>query len=326
MPPRKTRPEPLSKTRGPFAPGCLAFFVFGLLFSSVAFADDLSPGNSRSDLAGHPPEHLTEKPTENPTDNPVEASGCAFRKMGEARVADVVDGDTVALDDGRQVRLVGMQAPKLPLGRKGFVAWPLADKARDEMIRLSKGKVVTLYRGDRAEDRHGRVLAQLATQDGKPVWLQAEMLRMGLARVYSFSDNRLCVGRLLEAEQVARARRAGIWALPFYSIRDASHVDELLGLAGTFQLVEGKVTKAAIVRGRLYLNFGEDYRTDFTVTVPPRQVKLFTKGKWAALLADGAGEMPIVGKRLRVRGWIDRYNGPEIVATHPEQVELLSAP
>lgn len=257
---------------------------------------------------------------------PLEATGCPFQAAGEARVADVVDGDTVVLDDGRQVRLVGIQAPKLPLGRKGFVAWPLAEEARDKLVRLSAGKLVTLYRGEIGQDRHGRELAQLVTHGEKPVWLQAEMLRSGFARVYSFPDNRLCVDRLLTSERAARAQRAGIWALPFYAIRDAAHVEELSGLVDSFQLVEGTVQKAALVRGRLYLNFGETYQTDFTVTVPPRQVKLFTNSEWADLLADQGGEMPVVGKRLRVRGWIDRYNGPEIVATHPEQVELLSDP
>lgn len=44
-------------------------------------------------------------------------------RAGErARVAAVVDGDTVVLTTGRQVRLVGLQAPKLPLGRVGFTA------------------------------------------------------------------------------------------------------------------------------------------------------------------------------------------------------------
>ncbi len=291
------------------AAGCFAFLVS--VFLSISFSIPISVSGALAADAS--------------SGNPVEATGCAFRAVGEARVVEVVDGDTVVLDDGRQVRLVGIQAPKLPLGRKGFVAWPLADEARDKLVRLSAGKLVTLYRGETGQDRHGRELAQLVTHEEKPVWLQAEMLRTGYARVYSFPDNRLCVDRLLASEKEARARRAGIWALPYYAIRDAARVEELNGLADSFQLVEGNVQKAALVRGRLYLNFGERYQTDFTVTVPPRQVKLFNESEWAGLLADRGGEMPVVGKRLRVRGWIDRYNGPEIVVTHPEQVELLSA-
>ena len=50
----------------------------------------------------------------------------AFEAVEEARVVEVIDGDTVVLEDGRQVRLVGIQAPKLALGRPGFRAWPSA--------------------------------------------------------------------------------------------------------------------------------------------------------------------------------------------------------
>ena len=41
------------------------------------------------------------------------------------RVVEIVDGDTLVLAGGRQVRLVGIQAPKLPLGRPGLEAGPL---------------------------------------------------------------------------------------------------------------------------------------------------------------------------------------------------------
>lgn len=47
-------------------------------------------------------------------------------------VAAVVDGDTVVLatplDGAREIRLVGIQAPKLPLGRKNFPTWLLIPK------------------------------------------------------------------------------------------------------------------------------------------------------------------------------------------------------
>ena len=56
---------------------------------------------------------------------------------GRAVVSEVVDGDTVklgsAIAGATQVRLVGIQAPKLPLGRPGFVAWPLACQRRSKM-------------------------------------------------------------------------------------------------------------------------------------------------------------------------------------------------
>ena len=54
-----------------------------------------------------------------------------------ARVVRIVDGDTLVLADRRQVRLVGIQAPKLPLGRAGFKAWPLAEEAKAALAGLA---------------------------------------------------------------------------------------------------------------------------------------------------------------------------------------------
>src|SRR3546814_4331543 len=47
-----------------------------------------------------------------------------------AEAVTVIDGDTLVLADEREVRLVGIQTPKLPIGRAGFEAWPLAGEAK----------------------------------------------------------------------------------------------------------------------------------------------------------------------------------------------------
>jgi len=47
---------------------------------------------------------------------------------GNVIVVEIFDGDTLRLDTGKQVRLVGLQAPKLPLDRANFKAWPLGGK------------------------------------------------------------------------------------------------------------------------------------------------------------------------------------------------------
>ena len=225
----------------------------------------------------------------------------------------MVDGDTVRLQDGRQVRLTGIQAPKLPLGRPGFRAWPLADRSKEEMERLSLGRDVLLAYGGRREDRHGRILAQMFRLDG--TWLQGEMVRRGLARVYSFADNTACIADLLRLEVEARAARRGIWSLDWYALRPAGPD---VGPFGSFQLVEGVVMKADVVRGRLYLNFGDDWRTDFTVSASPRVRQQFDRQDF-----DYRG---LAGRRIRVRGWIDQRNGPMLGLSHVEQIELLDQP
>jgi endonuclease YncB( thermonuclease family) len=100
---------------------------------------------------------------------------------GQATVSAVIDGDTVMLADGRQVRLVGIEAPKLPLDRAERSPWPLADTARSALAALVLDRTVRLAYGGTASDRYGRMLAQLHTVDG--TWVQGELLRRGLARV-----------------------------------------------------------------------------------------------------------------------------------------------
>jgi endonuclease YncB( thermonuclease family) len=241
---------------------------------------------------------------------PAAAAPANLAAGGTQAVASVTDGDTVVLADGSQVRLVGIQAPKLPLGRPDFPKWPLAEDAKAALERLVLGKTVELRYGGARQDRHGRRLAQLYTQDG--VWVQGTLLADGYARVYSFPDNRALVAEMLALEGQARTHRRGIWADSFYAVltpeEAARHID-------TFQLVEGKVRNVAVVRGRAYLNFGADWRTDFTVAIDPPDMRAFREA--------GLDPRKWEGRRVRVRGWLKAMNGPMIQATHPEQIELL---
>ncbi len=234
---------------------------------------------------------------------------------GEAVVVEVVDGDTVVLDrpirNTRRVRLVGIQAPKLPLGRAGFPTWPLAPESKAALEKMVLGKRVSLAHGGAPRDRHGRLLAHLYDDAG--TWVQGEMLRAGMARVYTFPDNRALAVDMLALERQARAARRGIWAHPFYAVRTPTNAGRY---TDTFQVVEDRVLDAAKVKGRVYLNFGPDWRTDFTVSIKPRVARLFRKA--------GIDLLDLKGRPLRVRGWLKRWNGPLIEASHPEQIEVLA--
>jgi len=240
-----------------------------------------------------------------------EFSSDARLSEGEAgQVASVVDGDTLILESGTEVRLVGIQAPKLPLGRANFKAWPLADDAKALLERLSLNQPVTLYFGGREQDRYGRALAHVVRADG--LWLQGAMLDAGLARVYSFRDNRALIAEMLIREQVARQAWRGMWDHPAYAIQTPETAPDLVD---SFQLIEGRVLDAAVVRRRGYINFGPDYRTDFTIVVQPADRRRFE--------AAGREVESYIGHWVRVRGWVKSYNGPMIEATHPEQIEVL---
>jgi micrococcal nuclease len=175
---------------------------------------------------------------------------------------------------------------------------------------MTLGRTVVLQYGGQRIDRWGRQLAHLHDQDGR--WLQGALLASGMARVYTFRDNRALAGEMLDAERAARAGGRGIWGDPFFDVRTAA---ETAGFIYTFQVVEGEVLDAAVVRGRAYLNFGAEWRDDFTVTVAPKD--------WRAFTQAGFDLEALAGSTVRIRGWLDSYNGPQIVLTHPEQLEIV---
>jgi endonuclease YncB( thermonuclease family) len=240
-------------------------------------------------------------------------------KAGESgRVARIVDGDSfiLALTNGSElsVRLSAIQAPRS--AQRAARAWPYASESRAGLSALIKGRNVKLYYGGETRDRFGRAVAQVFTLDGRDqpdLWVQGEMVRLGLARVYSWKGELADLPSLYELETKARDRNRGIWASSFYGVRKPDP-DPLAQYVDSLQIVEGIVTSTADVRGRIYLNFGADYKTDFTIAIAKKNVKRFTS-------IDPLG---LTGARLRVRGWVEMINGPMIWVDHPGRLEILS--
>jgi micrococcal nuclease len=252
---------------------------------------------------------------------PAAGIGCEGLRMAPGgTVVQVTDGDTVVLSSGLVVRLIGTQAPKLPLGREGFPTWPLASEAQAELSSLLLNKPVQLGYGGEEVDRYERALAHVFVDAtaGVRFWAQQHMIQSGFARVYSFPDNRACLDQLFAAEAQARAERLGIWADPYYSVRAADRPADLLERTGRYELVEGRVLLADRSGSRLYLNFGRIWKEDFTVVLEAPALRLFSQNGLDPLTLDGA--------LIRVRGWVDDRDGPRIEVTHPEQIEVLARP
>ncbi len=234
------------------------------------------------------------------------------------QLRSVLDGDTLYLENGLKVRLAAIQAPKLPLGRKGFKAWPLGEESKAALQKLTGGKTLQLYYGGERRDRYDRALAQTYTLDNggaRDVWLQEEMVRLGMARVYTWPDTFQDSEKLYAAEIKARDAQQGIWSDEYYRIR-SPEPNTLAQDIDSYQIVQGIVTSAADVRGQIYLNFGADYKTDFTIAIAKRDRKRFEK--------HGLDPLSLEGATVRVRGWIELSNGPMVWLDHPERLEVLN--
>jgi endonuclease YncB( thermonuclease family) len=247
----------------------------------------------------------------------ISAKACEGLRTGPGgQVIQVVDGDTLVLDNDVRVRLIGIQAPKLPLGREGFEAWPLANEAKQVLEQLTLGKNVEVRYAGAQKDRHGRILGHVFVGEEK-IWAQGLMLKVGMARVYSFSDNRLCLDELYQIERQARVDRNGIWnGDPYYAVREGDQPARLLERVDSYEIVEGRVLNADRVGQRVYLNFGTYWREDFTVVIERAALRLFE--------ASGFDPLSLEDGLVRVRGWVENRDGPRIEVTHPEQIEIMA--
>jgi hypothetical protein len=147
------------------------------------------------------------------------------------------------------------------------------------------------------------------------IWAQGHMISAGLAQAYSFKGHRACARSLQEKERNARAARSGLWRKGHYKVLPATDIEALSKRGGSFQLVEGTVLTVGKKSQWTFLNFSSDWRTDFTVAIRAGDRRAF-QGSDVVLET-------LEGKKIRVRGWIERWNGPVIKATHPEQIEVL---
>ncbi len=246
------------------------------------------------------------------------AEPCRLETGTTHSVAKVIDGETLALEDGREVRLIGALAPKaIEVGAEAG-SWPPEAAAREALAALVMAKTVTLKFATEQTDRYGRLLAHVFVHEGEARrWVQAAMIAAGHARLYALKDQRACLADLAAEEVAARTQSLGLWAHAAYAVRDARRVRDLNRLAGSFQIVEGTIVSAAEGREAAYLNFGRNRGSDFTVEIKPAdRVQLGALGGDVAALA---------GRRVRVRGWIELRGGPMIDATSSGHIEVIDS-
>ena len=226
---------------------------------------------------------------------------------GWGLVAEVTDGDTLVLEQGLIVRLVGIQAPKLPLGRDGFEQQPLAPEAKAALQRLTLGKRVRLSYGGLEADRYGRALAHLYTDDG--LWIQGEMLRLGLARVYSLRTIERWYGNCLGLRQWPGLPTGafGHWRIsPFARPKTPAIISTV-----------SRWSRAGFWRQ-------SKWAAEFILISAPIGARI-SRFQWRHATPACSKRRGLTCFRFRdnVRGWLRNFNGPVIDVTHPEQLESL---
>ena len=229
---------------------------------------------------------------------------------GTAKIAEVTERLEIRLEDGRLVRLAGLDVPD---ARRG--APEIAANARAFAERRLAGREVALVAFAARPDRWGRTPADLSLAEpaGGADSAASLLLSQGFARVRPEFETRGCVAERLAAERSAREAGLGLWNDPDYSILEAADVEELAERDGRFVLVEGIVRRVGVGRARLYLDFGR--RDGFTVVVARKSQNAFQNA--------GVPLNALAGEKIRVRGVLDDRFGPRLEVVEPLMVERL---
>jgi endonuclease YncB( thermonuclease family) len=232
---------------------------------------------------------------------------CASAQSTSFQAVGVRDGVTIVTKEGELVRLAGVVVPGSLDGDE-----PAAERARMTLLARIQGEQIFVRGGSR--DRYGAINGEVLAGN---VWLQAEQVKAGNARVAAHPDAAGCRAALLKFEQEARLVGHGNWSNPRFAIHGPNDMAELTAAEGRFMLVEGFVRRIGESGKRIYLDFGVKFNEDFSVIVPADANKAFTNA--------GIDLRSLAGVRLRVRGVVSIQGGPAIVVRDPSALEILKA-
>ncbi|MBN1573968.1 MAG: thermonuclease family protein [Deltaproteobacteria bacterium] len=222
-------------------------------------------------------------------------------------VKEVIDGDTIVLSDYRTVRYIGIDAPESG-GLKPVEYYGIEAKKINK--KLTEGKEVRLEADLERTDNYGRTLAYVYVDD---MFVNLRLVELGAAVALPYPPNLKHYGELSHKMEIARKEGRGIWADVNRWVIPAEDAGRHIGLSKT---VVGRVKRTEDKGFGVFLNFGEDFSTDFTVFIPANNLQYFKD--------EGIGDpaSKYRGKVVETTGTIRERNGPSITVRHPGQIYI----
>lgn len=134
-----------------------------------------------------------------------------------------------------------------------------------------------------------------------------ELLAKGEAQIFP-EDGSAIPSSWWATEAEARLAKRGLWAQDCCSLLDASG-DVGLIKTDAWRVVSGVPLSVTRNKSGVFVNFGPDWKTDFTLKLSGKEAKALVPENW-------------VGERITVRGWVQWMFGPMIEVTTAQQVQV----
>lgn len=126
-------------------------------------------------------------------------------------VTRVIDGDTIELEDGSKVRLLGIDTPETKDTRKSVECF--GKQASNETKGLLEGKKILLEKDVSWSDKYSRLLRYifLPLPDGRLLFVNDYLIREGFAKALNYPPDVKYNEQLRQAETEAKTAGRGLW-------------------------------------------------------------------------------------------------------------------
>jgi endonuclease YncB( thermonuclease family) len=217
------------------------------------------------------------------------------------QVKKVYDGDTILLNNGTKVRLLGINTPEVENRNK--LAQPFGEEAKQWLEKTLSGQKVRLQKDVEKKDKYGRTLAHVFTQTRRHINL--ELVEKGLATVNIHPPGVKYTDALLSAQNKAEANEIGLWQHEQYQAKLIDSLDQTR-LRGWQRLV-GKVISIRESRKYVYLVFSKL----FDIRIARKNLFYFPD------LSE------YLDKTIEVRGWASRRKKHRsMLIRHPSAIKV----
>ncbi len=211
---------------------------------------------------------------------------CGLPQGQAVAVAKVIDGDTLRLADGRNLRVLGINAPEVAHGNEpGQALGVEATQAARAFVGASANRVWLGFEVQ-TKDHYGRSLAHIYNAKGQA--LSAALLRQGLAFAAPVAPNSRQAGCLFDIQQQARSRQLGVWSDPAWQLRQSR---SLTARDSGYLRAQGKIEKVSLTKREAWL----DLEGGLTLRV--------ARQDWLAFNYRAEEWRDLTGRSVEVQGW-----------------------
>ena len=185
------------------------FIIFG--DRSFAFIKNISNENPKFTLAVEKyyldSKEIENNDTDNFIDNNDENEDNQNEDYEEYLVTRIIDGDTIEIETGDQVRYIGINTPETNHPTKPVECF--GKEATQINRELVEGKEVILVKDVNDRDIYNRLLRYVYLEDG--TFVNLALVEEGYATSYTFPPDISHQADFLSAETTARNENAGLW-------------------------------------------------------------------------------------------------------------------